>query len=100
MRASGPPTADTILINGKNVGANGGSYDLKTLTPGKKHLVRFINTGTNNYFHVSLDGHPFQVVGADFNAVTPFTTTDLTIGMFNPSRVVALERRTDNTFLV
>ncbi|KAH7061698.1 Cupredoxin [Paraphoma chrysanthemicola] len=79
--ASGPPTADTILINGKNVGSTGGSYDLKTLTPGKKHLVRFINTGTNNYFHVSLDGHPFQVVAADFNPIVPYTTTDLTLAI-------------------
>lgn len=79
--AAGPPTADTILINGKMVGSSGGSYDLKALTPGKKHLVRFINTGTNNYFHVSLDGHPFQVVGADFNPIVPYTTTDLTLAI-------------------
>lgn len=71
------------------VGATGGSYDLKTLTPGKKHLVRFINTGTNNYFHVSLDGHPFQVVAADFNPITPFTTSDLTIGKPLPRPVKA-----------
>ncbi|KAF1810159.1 Cupredoxin [Eremomyces bilateralis CBS 781.70] len=50
------------------------------LEPSKKHLLRIVNVGFNNYFHVSLDNHPFTVVAADFIPIKPFTTTSLVLG--------------------
>jgi len=40
-----------------------------------------VNTGINQYIHVSLDGHPFTVVAADFVPITPYTTTSLVIAV-------------------
>lgn len=79
--AQGPPTADNILIGGKMTSKEGGSYSTYKLTPGKKHLVRFINVGTNNYLHVGLDGHQFQVVAADFNPIKPYTTDSIVLAV-------------------
>ncbi|RYE80192.1 MAG: hypothetical protein EOO74_02515, partial [Myxococcales bacterium] len=67
----------------------------KTLTPGTKHLVRFIEMGTDDYFHVSLDDHPFQIVGADFSHIVPYTTPDLTLGMYHAFRTLGSNNHTD-----
>ncbi|KAF1991807.1 multicopper oxidase [Aulographum hederae CBS 113979] len=73
--AQGPPNGDTILVNGKNKHPTngGGSYDVRTLTPGKKHLLRLINTSVDNNIRVSLDGHRFTIVTADLVPVKPIT---------------------------
>ncbi|ORY16389.1 multicopper oxidase-domain-containing protein [Clohesyomyces aquaticus] len=81
QHAKGPPIADNILINGSMTSAFGGKYSVTNLTPGKKHLVRFVNSGVNNYIHVSLDGHPFTVIAADFIPIVPYTTTSLVIAV-------------------
>ena len=72
----GPPPADNILINGTNVNANGtqGQYSRTTITKGKKYRLRLINTSTNDNFKISLDGHNFTVITADFVPVKPYTT--------------------------
>lgn len=79
--APGPPTSDTVLVNGRMVSKEGGAYYTTTLTPGKKHLLRFVNTGINDWFHVTLDGHQFQVIAADFVPVTPFYINELVLGV-------------------
>jgi FtsP/CotA-like multicopper oxidase with cupredoxin domain len=61
--------------------ASGGKYAETELQPGKKHLLRLVNTGINNYVHVSLQGHSFQVIAADFVPIVPFTTTSLVLGV-------------------
>lgn len=81
LHAGGPPTADNVLVNGSMTSIAGGQYATTTLTPGKKHLVRFINTGINNFLHVSLDNHPFTVISADFVPIVPYTTTSLVIAV-------------------
>jgi FtsP/CotA-like multicopper oxidase with cupredoxin domain len=57
QHATGPLTADNALVNGTMVAASGtgGAYAVTTLTPGKKHLLRIVNTGINQYFRVSID---------------------------------------------
>lgn len=60
---------------------SGGKYAVTTLKKNKKHLLRLVNTGINNYVHVSLDGHPFEVVSADFIPIVPYTTTSLVIAV-------------------
>ncbi|KAF1983858.1 multicopper oxidase [Aulographum hederae CBS 113979] len=69
--AAGPPTADTMLINGSMVSNNGGKYSKTTLIPGKKNLLHLANTGINSYIHVALDNHPFTIVAADFVPIEP-----------------------------
>ncbi|OCT53411.1 Laccase-2 [Cladophialophora carrionii] len=79
----GPPAGDNILINGTNVNLNGtqGRYSRTTITKGKKYRLRLINTSTNDNFKVSLDGHNFTVITADFVPVKPFTTQWLFLGI-------------------
>lgn len=81
LHASGPPTADNVLVNGSMTSSSGGKYATTTLTPGKKHLLRLINTGINNFLHVSLDGHPFTVVASDFVPIVPYTTNSVVLGV-------------------
>jgi FtsP/CotA-like multicopper oxidase with cupredoxin domain len=59
----------------------GGKYAETTLTPGKKHLLRLVNTGINNWVHVGLDGHPFTVIAADFTPIVPYTATSVSIAV-------------------
>jgi FtsP/CotA-like multicopper oxidase with cupredoxin domain len=77
-RPQAPPTAQSVLVNGA-----GGTAPLTklTLTPGKKHLVRFINTGINAFFHVALDGHQFTIIAADFVPIKPYTADQFVIGV-------------------
>lgn len=81
LHAAGPPTADNILINGTMTSSFGGKYAVTTLTPGKSHLLRLINTGINNYLHVGLDGHTFTVVAADFTPIEPYETSSVVLGV-------------------
>lgn len=68
-----PPDGSNILVNGKGKSANGGSYSQMTLTPGKKHRLRLINTSVDNAIRVKLDGHNFTVMSADFIPIKPIT---------------------------
>lgn len=61
--------------------AFGGKYAETTLTPGKSHLLRLVNTGINNHVHVALDGHSFTVIAADFVPIVPFKTNSLSIAV-------------------
>ncbi|KAF1837419.1 laccase [Decorospora gaudefroyi] len=81
LHATGPPTADNILINGTMTSLAGGKHAETILTPGKTHLLRLINTGINNYLHVGLDGHMFQVIAADFTPIVPYWTDNLVIAV-------------------
>lgn len=79
--APGPPTADNVLVNGSMTSSAGGQYAKTTLVPGKKHRLRIINNGINQYFHVSLDGHPFTVIASDFVPIKPYTTNSIVLGV-------------------
>lgn len=81
LHAGGPPRADNLLVNGSMTSTSGGKYAVTTLTPGKKHLLRLVNTGINNWVHVALDGHKFQVVSADFVPIVPYEATSLAISV-------------------
>jgi hypothetical protein len=44
-----------ILFNGMNVNANGSGTRLTVeVQPGMRHLMRFINTGVDNYYKVGI----------------------------------------------
>jgi Multicopper oxidase len=50
---TGVPT--NILFNGMNVNANGSGTRLTVeVQPGMRHLMRFINTGVDNYYEVGI----------------------------------------------
>jgi len=75
------PTADNALINGSMTSSHGGKYAQTSLTPGKKHRVRLVNTAVDNHFMVSLDGHQMTVIAADFVPIVPYNTTWLFLGI-------------------
>jgi len=78
-----PPNSDNVLFNGKNINpaGAGGSYQKFTLTPGKKHLVRLINTSVQHAFTLSLANHNFQIVATDMVPITPVTATSVFVGI-------------------
>jgi len=80
-RPQAPPTSQSLLVNGSAVYNGAGSYSVTTLTPGKTHLLRLVNTGIDNFLHVSLDNHPFTVVASDFVPVQPYTTDSLMLAI-------------------
>jgi FtsP/CotA-like multicopper oxidase with cupredoxin domain len=79
--ANAPPTADNILINGSMTSAYGGKYTRVHLQQGKKHLLRLLNVGINQHFHIALDEHDFTVVAADFVPVKPYRTNQVSLAV-------------------
>ncbi|CAD0087107.1 unnamed protein product [Aureobasidium mustum] len=72
-----PPNGDNILVNGKGMSASGaGAYAQMTLTKGKRHRLRLINTSVDNAIRVKLDGHNLTVIAADFIPTKPLTGQD------------------------
>lgn len=69
----GPPDSQNILFRGKNIhpSGSGGDYDRLVLTPGKTHRVRFVNTGVDNSFTISLVGHTFKIIQIDMVPIEP-----------------------------
>ncbi|KAF2089562.1 multicopper oxidase [Saccharata proteae CBS 121410] len=95
---SGPP-GDNILVNGTGVSSSGGgSYSKVTLTKGKKHLLRLINTSVDNNIWVSLDSHTMQVITADFVPIQPFSTTWLLMAIGQRYEVVINANQTASNY--
>lgn len=96
----GPPSNDNILINGTNKNAAGttGSYNKVTLTSGKKHRLRLINTSVDTNLRVSLDGHTFQVIATDFVPVVPYPTTYIQIGIGQRYDVIITANQTAGNY--
>jgi FtsP/CotA-like multicopper oxidase with cupredoxin domain len=80
---NGPPPSDNVLFNGTNVHpvTGAGKYATVTLTPGKRHRLRIINTSVENHFQVSLNNHTMTVIQSDFVPVNAFTTNSLFLGI-------------------
>ena len=76
-----PPIAVNGLINGKNVHHNGGQRHELTFTPGKKHLIRLVNTGSEVIFRFAIDNHKMTVVAMDFVPIQPFEAKTLLIAI-------------------
>ena len=95
-------TADSLLetanVGGGTVGlANGlinGTNTYKTgenTTVGKRfelafekdklHRIRFVNTAIDTMYNLYFDDHEMQVISADFVAIEPFTTKNLSIAI-------------------
>jgi FtsP/CotA-like multicopper oxidase with cupredoxin domain len=72
-----PPTSQVILVNGTGPS----KPSVITLSPGKKHRLRLINTGINDHFHVGIDQHQMTVIAADFVPVQPYSVSSLAIAV-------------------
>lgn len=79
----GPPASDNILINGtnKNPTTGDGEYATITLTPGKRHRLRLINTSVENNMQISIVNHTMTVIETDFVPVNSYTTDSLFVGI-------------------
>lgn len=96
----GPPDANNILINGtNNYGSTGGVYQQVTVTSGKKHRLRLINTSVDHFFRVKLDDHPFTVMTSDFVPVKAIPGQDwVLIGIGQRYDVVFTANQTAGTY--
>lgn len=82
------------------VSAKGGQYGVTKIEKGKRYKLRLINISSDNHFKVSLDNHPFLVVGADFDPITPYTTDWIFIAVGQRYDVIVTTNQTvDNYWL-
>ncbi|ORY83202.1 multicopper oxidase-domain-containing protein [Protomyces lactucae-debilis] len=93
---SGPPTASATVFNGQGVfndnGTLRGSYyditkELK-FRPGRKHLLRLINSASDAKYEISLDEHTMTVVSLDWIPVRPFKTKTLFLSIGQRAEVI------------
>lgn len=79
----GPPQASNVLFNGQNIkpDLSAGQRQTFTFTPGKKHLIRLINSAVDSMFAVQIDNHNLTVISNDFVPINPYNTTSLSIGI-------------------
>ncbi|KAI1826659.1 multicopper oxidase [Xylaria intraflava] len=84
------PFSDNSLINGKSnyncsmAAPNSTCYGNAglaqfSLSPGKTHRLRLMNTGAATLLHFSIDGHKMQVIANDFEPVVPYTADVVTL---------------------
>jgi FtsP/CotA-like multicopper oxidase with cupredoxin domain len=78
------PTSDNVLFNGSNINPadpSQGEYAVVTLKPGATHRLRLVNPSIEHNFQVSLVGHEFTIIAADFVPITPITASDVFLGV-------------------
>ncbi|CAK7236310.1 laccase, multicopper oxidase, benzenediol:oxygen oxidorectuctase [Sporothrix curviconia] len=80
---NGPPPSDNVLFNGSNISplTGKGKYANVTLTPGKRHRLRIINTSVENHFVFSLAGHTMTIIESDLVPVNAMTVSSLFVGV-------------------
>jgi FtsP/CotA-like multicopper oxidase with cupredoxin domain len=80
---NGPPPSDNVLFNGTNISplTGKGKYANITLTPGKRHRLRIINTSVENHFVFSLANHTMTIIAADLVPVNAQTVNELFVGV-------------------
>ncbi|KAF2664586.1 putative multicopper oxidase, type 1 [Microthyrium microscopicum] len=94
-----PPPGDTIVINGTNVNSSGGGkYNQVTLTPGKTHRLRIINTSSELSLRVTLDGHTFTVISNDWVPIQPFETNQLLLTVGQRYDVIVTANQTAGNY--
>lgn len=73
---------ENVLFNRMNVNALNGWKRLQlTFEPGKRHLMKFVNIGVDNFYKVGIDGHMMEVVAIDFRPVKPYTAQYVSLGI-------------------
>lgn len=77
----GPPPMANGLINGTNVGADGGGERWQTsVETGKSYRLRLVNPSIDTFFDFSIDNHTLQVIAADFVPIVPYETNLIGLG--------------------
>jgi FtsP/CotA-like multicopper oxidase with cupredoxin domain len=76
-----PPIAVNGLMNGQNVHDDGGKRHELQFTPGKKHLLRLVNTGSEVTFRFGIDKHKMTVIAADFVPIQPYETETILLAI-------------------
>lgn len=88
----GPSAAvlDSILLNGVGnfAGMNGQKRYTLTFEPGKKYLLRLINTAIDTAFVFAIDHHKIQVMSSDFVPIRPYMTDRVVVGIGQRYHVV------------
>jgi FtsP/CotA-like multicopper oxidase with cupredoxin domain len=103
----GPVVMDSGLLNGQNIwlgddqesAAIGARLQL-TLSPGKKHLIRFINSAIQSTYKLYLDGHTFTVISTDFVPIVPYTTDILNINVGQRYNVIVEANQTPGSYFL
>ncbi|KAK3995106.1 multicopper oxidase-domain-containing protein [Cladorrhinum sp. PSN332] len=94
-----PPVAISGLINGKNTDLLGsGSRHEIVFTPGKKHLLRLVNTGSEITFRFAIDNHSLEVVAVDFVPIVPYTTNSILIAVGQRYDVIVTADKTPSNY--
>lgn len=77
--SQGAPFSNNVLFNGTGVHPTTGvgEYANVTMTPGKRHRLRIINTSTENHFQISLVDHTMTVIANDMVPVNAMTVNSL-----------------------
>ncbi|KAF8534127.1 Cupredoxin, partial [Trichophaea hybrida] len=75
-----PCNATDVNPSANCTGNPGSRYNL-TLTSGKKHILRIINTSADMQFRFSIDNHMLDVVAADFVPIKPYRTNSISVGI-------------------
>lgn len=75
--------ADSIVVNGHGHDplTGNGTYFETTFEPKKKHVLRLINGSAGTHYVVSIDNHTMTVIQNDLVPITPYQTTNLSIGI-------------------
>ncbi|KAK0628829.1 Cupredoxin [Bombardia bombarda] len=76
-----PPVAVNGLINGKNNYSGSGKRAELHFTPGKKHLLRLVNTGSEMIFRFGIDNHKMTVVAMDWVPIVPYVTDTILLAV-------------------
>ncbi|TDZ26366.1 Laccase-2 [Colletotrichum orbiculare MAFF 240422] len=78
---NGPPRANTGLINGTGMYDGAGSRFTTSFESGKTYRLRLINAAMDTHWKFMVDSHQLTVIGADFVPMTPYNTSDVSIGI-------------------
>lgn len=90
------PLTNSNLINGKmkypcektNLTCVDADYAAFKFEPGKSHLLRLMNTGSNAVQKISIDGHEMQVIANDFMPVQPYNVSMIALGVGQRADVI------------
>ncbi|CAN8100550.1 unnamed protein product [Discula destructiva] len=70
-----------VEVGDKTTCVNSAGISKFTLTYGKTHRLRLINSGSEGLQRFSIDGHTLTVIANDFVEVQPYTTKVVTLGV-------------------
>lgn len=99
---TGPGGSANYLLNGHNTkpDLSAGQHALFQVTPGKKHLFRFVNSAAQNMFSLHFDNHVMEVIAVDFVPIVPYTTEWLNIAIGQRYEVIiTCDQPVDTYFL-